>query len=221
MERIELKSETRAIHGKQVKRLRAASQIPAVVYGPDMSSQSIQIDERGLIKVLREAGATALIDLYIDDGSEPHIVLAREIQRDSLTGRAMHVDFYEVRLTETVRTMPRLEFVGKSPAAEAGLGVLIHGMTSVEVECLPTELISSIEVDVSVLETLEDVITVSDLPVPDSVKIIADPSEMVASVVPTRMEVVEEEEAEEEFELEEGAEVEVEVGEEEEVAEED
>ena len=221
MERIELKSETRTIHGKQVNRLRAASQIPAVVYGPDMSSQSIQIDERGLVRVLREAGATALIDLYIDDGSEPHVVLAREIQRDSLTGRALHVDFYEVRLTETVRTMPRLEFVGRSPAAEAGLGVLIHGMTSVEVECLPTELISSIEVDVSVLETLEDVITVSDLPVPDSVKVIADPGEMVASVVPTRMEVMEEEEVEEEFELEEGEVVEVEVAEEEEVAEED
>jgi large subunit ribosomal protein L25 len=221
MERIELKSETRNIHGKQVKRLRAESQIPAVVYGPDMSSQSIQIDERGLVRVLREAGATALIDLYIDDGSEPHVVLAREIQRDSLTGRAMHVDFYEVRLTETVRTMPRLEFVGTSPAAEAGLGVLIHGMNSVEVECLPTELISSIEVDVSVLETLEDVITVSDLPVPDSVTVIADPGEMVASVVPTRMEVIEEEEVEEEFELEEGEEAEFEGAEEEEAVEED
>jgi len=221
MERIELKSETRTTHGKQVKRLRAASQIPAVVYGPDMSSQSIQIDERGLVKVLQEAGATALIDLYIDAASEPHVVLAREIQRDSLTGRAMHVDFYEVRLTETVRTMPRLEFVGSSPAADAGLGVLIHGMTSVEIECLPTDLISSIEVDVSVLETLEDVITVSDLPVPETVTVIADPNEMVASVVPTRMEVVEEEEEELEVEFEEVGEAQVEAAEEEEAAEED
>lgn len=219
MERIELRTETRTTHGKQVKRLRAASQIPAVVYGPDMSSQSIQIDERGLVKVLQEAGATALIDLFIDDASEARVVLAREIQRDSLTGRAMHVDFYEVRLTETVRTMPRLEFVGSSPAADAGLGVLIHGMTSVEIECLPTELISSIEVDVSVLETLEDVITVSDLPVPETVTVIADPNEMVASVVPTRMEVVEEEELE--LELEEVAEAQVEAAEEEEAAEED
>ena len=221
MERIELRSETRATQGKKVKSLRAAHLIPAVVYGPDMSSQSIQVGERSLVRVLQEAGATALINLFIDDAAEPHVVLAREIQRDSLTGRAMHVDFYEVRLTETVRTMPRLEFVGESPAAESGLGVLIHGMTSVEIECLPTELISSIEVDVSALKTLEDVITVSDLPVPDSVTVIADPSEMVASVVPTRMEVIEEEEAEEELELEEGAEAEAEVADEEEAAEED
>lgn len=206
MERIELKSETRTTRGKKVRSIRAAQLIPAVVYGPDMASQSIQIDERGLTKVLQEAGATALINLFIDDAPEPRVVLAREIQRDSLTGRAMHVDFYEVRLTETVKTMPRLEFVGVSPAVEKGLGVLIHGMTTVEIECLPTDLINSIEVDVSALETLDDVITVGDLPVPDSVTVIADLGEMVASVVPTRVEEEVVEEEEEELELAEVAE---------------
>jgi large subunit ribosomal protein L25 len=205
MERVELRSEARTTFGKKVKNLRAENLIPAVVYGPDMDSQAIQIDERGLFKVIQEVGSTALIDLFVGDAKKPRLVLAREIQRDILTGRTMHVDFYEVRLTEKVKTMPRLEFVGDSPAASAGLGVLIHGMTSVEVECLPTELISSITVDVSALETLDDVITVADLPVPDSVTVLADPGEMVASVVPTRMEVVEEE-VEEEFELEEMAE---------------
>ena len=206
MERIELRTEARTVHGKKVKGLRAANLIPAVVYGPDMDSQSIQINERDLFRVLQEAGSTALIYLSVDDASEPRVVLAREIQRDILTGRTIHVDFYEVRLTETVRTMPRLEFVGESPAVKAGIAVLIHGMNSVEVECLPTELISSIEVDLSVLETLDDNILVGDLPVPDSVTIIADPSDVVASVVPARVAEVEEEA--EEIELEEGAEVE-------------
>ena len=214
MERIELAAEARTIHGKKVKGLRAAKVIPAVVYGPDMDSQSIQIKERDLLNVLQQAGSTALIYLSVDDASEPRVVLAREIQRDILTGLTMHVDFYEVRLTETVRTMPRLEFVGEAPAVKAGIGVLIHGMNSVEVECLPTELISSIEVDISVLETLDDNILVSDLPVPDSVTIIADPSDVVASVVPARVAEVEEEV--EEVELEEGVEVEEEEGAEEE-----
>ncbi len=204
MERVELRAETRTVYGKKVKSLRAESLIPAVVYGPDMDSLSVQIDERDLFKVLQEAGSTALIYLSVDDASEPRVVLAREIQRDILTGHTMHVDFYEVRLTETVRTMPRLEFVGESPAVKAGIGVLIHGMNSVEVECLPTELISSIEVDVSVLETLDDNILVSDFPVPDSVTIIADPGDVVASVVPVRVAEIEEEE--ELVELEEGVE---------------
>lgn len=206
MERTELRAETRTVRGKKVKVLRAANLIPAVVYGPDMDTHSIQMDERALIRVLQEAGSTALIYLFVDDAPEPRVVLAREIQREILTGRTMHVDFYEVRLTEMVRTMPRLDFVGEAPAVKSGMGVLITAMTSVEVECLPTELISSIEVDISVLETLDDTIFVSDLPVPDSVTIIADPGDVVASVVATRVEEVEEEE---EVLLEEGMEVEV------------
>jgi len=218
MERIELRVEKRAVLGKKVKALRAANLIPAVVYGPDAASQSIRIEERALSKALQDAGTTALINLYIDDASQPRVVLAREIQRDSLSGRAMHVDFYEVRLTEKVRTMPRLEFVGEAPAVKAGMGVLIQAMTSVEIECLPTDLISSIEVDVSVLETLDDNILVSDLPVPDTVSIVADPSDVVASVVAVR--VAEEEEEEEEAVPEEFAE-EVAEAESEEGAEED
>lgn len=214
MESIELRAGARTTRGKKVKDLRAANLIPAVVYGPDMASESIQVDERGLFKVLQEAGSTALINLFVGDVSEPRVVLAREIQRDSLSGRTLHVDFYEVRLTETVRTMPRLEFVGESPAVNSGIGVVIHTMNSVEVECLPTELISSIEVDLSVLETLDDNILVSDLRVPDSVIVMADPDDVVVTVVPMRVEEVEEVE-EEEAELE--GEEEVEEEEEEEV----
>ena len=170
-----------------------------------MASQSIQIDERGLLKVMREAGSTALIYLFVDDASEPRVVLAREIQRDSLTGRTMHVDFYEVRLTEMVRTMPRLDFVGESPAVKGGIGVMIHAMTSIEVECLPTELISSIEVDVSVLEHLRIASWSATSLIPDSVTIMADPGDVVVNVVPMRVGEVEEEE---EVELEEGVEAE-------------
>ena len=193
MGRIELRSETRTTHGKKVRSLRAANLIPAVVYGHDVASQSIQIEERTLYKVLQAAGSTTLIDLFIGDASEPRVVLAREIQSDSLTGRMRHIDFYEVRLTEKVKTMPRLEFVGESPIVKSGMGVLLHAMTSLEIECLPTDLISSIEVDISVLKTFEDNILVSDLSVPDTVTVLADPGDVVASVVPARAAEIEEE----------------------------
>jgi large subunit ribosomal protein L25 len=188
MERIELRTETRSARGKGVKRLRAESLIPAVVYGPDMATKSIQIQERLLFKVLQQAGSTTLIDLVVDDDPEPQVVLAREIQRDPLTSRLQHVDFYQVRLTEKVKTTPRLEFVGESPLVKSGVAVMIHGMNEVEVECLPTDLINSIPVDVSVLEKMDDNILVGDLPVPDGVTILADPDEVVVSVVPTRVE---------------------------------
>lgn len=180
------------------------------MYGPDLPSKPIKIEERELFRVLREAGSTTLINLFVDQEAKPNVVLAREIQRDVLTGRLQHVDFYEVRLTEMVKTTPRLEIVGESPLAQTGIGVMIYGMTEVEVECLPTDLINSIPVDVSGLENMEDSILVGDLPVPEGVTILADPSEVVVSLVPAQApeeeELVEEElelfEAEEEVEIE-------------------
>ena len=208
MERIELRTQARTTRGKQVKRLRAQGWIPAVVYGADMSTRSVQVHERSLFKTLKQAGSTTLIDLFVEDESEPHVVLAREIQRDSITGQLVHVDFYQVRLTERVKTMPRLEFVGESPLVKSGKAVMIYGMTEIEVECLPTDLINSIPVDVSVLEGMDDNILVGDLAVPSGVTITADPGEVVASVVPVRVAV--EEEAEEAEDLEAEAEAEAE-----------
>lgn len=194
MEHVELKAQRRSLVGKQVKQLRKEGLVPAVVYGPDLGSKPIVAEERALSLVLRRAGTTALINLAVDEEPEPDVVLAREIQRDILTGRLLHVDFYQVRLTEKVRTAPRLEFVGESPLAKSGEAVLIHAMSEIEVECLPTDLIDYIEVDVSGLETLDDNVTVADLPVPDGVTILADPADVVASVVMTRAAMIEEEE---------------------------
>jgi large subunit ribosomal protein L25 len=187
MERAELKTQTRTIRGKQVRQLRAKGWIPAVVYAPDMEARSIQIEERPLVRTLQQVGSTALIDLFVDDERKPHIVLAREVQRNALTGQLRHVDFYQVRLTEKVKTTPRLEFVGESPMVRAGQAVMIHEMTEIEVECLPTDLISSIRVDVSVLQKMDDNVLVRDLAVPPGVTILAEPDEVVASVVPIRM----------------------------------
>ena len=200
MERVELRATSRTVQGKKVKQLRTAGLIPAVMFGPDTPSNSIQVEQRELLKVLREAGSTALIDLYVDDETKPKAVLAREIQRNPVTGHLLHVDFYQVRLTEKVKTTPRLEFVGESPMAKSGIGVLIHGMNEVEVECLPTDLISSITVDLSSLEGMDDNILISDLSVPPGVTILADPDDVVVSIVLSRMAAAEEEE---EIELEE------------------
>jgi large subunit ribosomal protein L25 len=202
MERVELRSNSRTVQGKKVKQLRQAGWIPAVVFGPDIASRSIQIEERDLHGALQAAGSTALIDLYVDKEPEPNVVLAREIQRNILTGSLLHVDFHQVRLTEMVKTAPRLEIVGAAPLVEAGTAVMIHGMNEIEVECLPTDLIDSIPVDVSSLQELEDTIVVSDLPVPPGVTILADPSEVVVSLVSTLISLAEEEGLEEGEEVE-------------------
>jgi large subunit ribosomal protein L25 len=210
MERVELRTTTRTIRGHKVKHLRAEDWIPAVLYGPDTPSVPIQIEGRSLRKALQQAGSTALIDLFVDDEPKANVVLAREIQRDCLTDQFEHVDFYQVRLTEKVKTSPRLEIVGESPLVKAGGAVMVQILSELEVECLPTHLISSIPVDVSALEGLDDSVTVGDLPIPPEVTVLADPNDAVISLVPPRV-VREYEEEEEEALLEELAVEEAEV----------
>lgn len=195
MERVTLQATSRSVHGKQVRQMRAKEWVPAVLYGPDTPAKTIQAPERPLFKALHKAGFTSLIDLYVDDGPTPTVVLAREVQHNPINGRLLHVDFYQVRLTEKVKTSPHLRFVGESPAVKAGQGVLLHNMTELEIECLPTDLIGSIEVDVSGLATLSDSIFVRDLVVPPGITVLADADEVVASVVAVRVLKTAEEEA--------------------------
>lgn len=203
MEHAKLNSSRRTVLGKQVKRLRREGWIPAVLFGAKQDATPIQVQERELDTVMREAGSTALIDLFVDEERLPHTVLARDIQRDILTSRLRHVDFYQVQLDRKVRTSPVLELVGEAPAVRHGGAILVQVLSHIEVECLPGDLIDSITVDISSLETINDSITVADLPVPPGVTLMADPTEAVVSVVLPRAAVEVEEEVEEEVEGEE------------------
>ena len=203
MEHVKLQSSRRTVLGKQVKQLRREGWIPAVLFGAKQDSVPIQVGERDLDGALREAGSTALIDLFLDEERGPHVVLARDIQRDILTSRLRHVDFLQVQLDRKVRTSPALELVGEAPAVEFSGGVLVHTLTHIEVECLPGDLIDSIQVDISPLVTFADSITVADLPVPPGITILADPTEVVVSIVAPRATIEEEEAAAAEAEREE------------------
>jgi len=195
MEHVNLQSSRRTVLGKQVKQLRREGWIPAVLFGAKQGSIPVQVQERDLAAVLREAGSTALINLFVDEERPPHVVLARDIQRDILTSRLRHVDFYQVQLDRKVRTSPILELVGEAPATQYGGAVLVQILNHIEVECLPGDLIDSIQVDVSSLEGVNDSITVADLPVPPGITLLADPSEVVVSVVLPRATIEEEEAA--------------------------
>lgn len=210
MEQVELRAESRQVTGKKVKHLRSQALVPAVMYGPDIPVTQIQASERDLARVLTQAGETALIHVFIDNEPNPTMVLARDVQRDVLSGNLLHVDFYQVRLTETVRTTPRLEFVGEAPVVHTKNAVVVHNMNSIEVECLPTDLIDAIQVDLSQLTSLEKSIHVRDLPVPPGVTVLADPEDVVVAVVASRA-FEEEEEAAAEEELALGTEAEEEL----------
>ncbi len=123
-----------------------------------------------------------LINLFVDQEAQPRAVLAREIQRNPITSRILHVDFYQVRMTEKVKTFIPIHFVGQPPLVGAGDALLNPQMSALEVECLPNDLRDQIVVDVSGLIDMHDNILVGDLVLPPGIAALGKPDDVVVSL---------------------------------------
>lgn len=185
MDRIEVETKPRTILGKRVGQLRRRGLTPVNVYGHGIPSTAMQVETRSLVRALARAGKSTLLSL-VAEGEEPRTVLVRDIQLDPRTRGLLHVDFYQVKLTERIKVEVPLHFVGEAPAASRG-GALVHLLSAVEVECLPQDMPRVIEVDQSGLEEFDQAIYVRDLPLPPKVAMLADQEEMVAKVEPPRV----------------------------------
>ena len=208
MEALDLKAEVRQAVRKQAKHLRLQGFVPAVLYGRELETISLQIESRSLQKVLTQAGTHQLISLKIGR-KQPLLTLARDIQRDVIKRDYLHVDFYAVKMDEKVTAEVPLVITGESPAVKEKGGILTQGLDELEIECLPSDLISAIEVNVEGLLELNDTITVAELTVPSSITVLSEPESMVIKIEPPRKVEELEEEAEAAVEAEEGAEPEV------------
>jgi large subunit ribosomal protein L25 len=194
MEALELKAEVRQITGKQVAQLRRQGYVPAVIYGNNTENDLIQIEAKALRKVLVQAGTHQLIALQVGN-KRPRMTLARDIQIDTIKRSYMHVDFYAVNMREKVTAEVPVVLEGVSLAVKDLGGILVQGLNEVEIECLPSDLIAAIEVNIESLAEIDDMITVADLKVPDTITILSDPESMVAKIEAPRVEEeVEEEE---------------------------
>lgn len=178
-----LKAQPRTVVGKRVKNLRREGLVPITVYGPKIDPVSLQVPYRELEVTLRDAGGTNLIDVNVD--GDKHTAIARDVQRDVVKGSILHVDFYAVDATTTIRADIPIYLVGTSPAVEAREGILLTGANNVTVETLPAKLTNQIEVDLSKLKAIGDSITIGDLDLGEGVVIINEPEEMIARISQT------------------------------------
>jgi large subunit ribosomal protein L25 len=192
---IVLDATRRDMLGKQVKHLRAEGMIPGVVYGPTFDPLSVQVEWTELRPALRAAGGSHLIQLKVD-GEEYYNVLVRAVQRDPIRGDVLHIDFYRVRMDVVLRTDVPVVLVGNDAAITKNNGVVMHEMTSIEIECLPGDLPAAVEVDLSLLKEIGDSIFVRDLPALPGVTYMASEEDIV--VVTALLSIAEEEEEEEE-----------------------
>jgi large subunit ribosomal protein L25 len=188
MEKVVLKATKRDVIGKQVKAMRRAGQLPAVIYGRRLEPIAISMDAHTAGLVLGKLTSSSLVTIDVDGTEYPALV--REKQRNFIKGNLTHVDFLAVSLTEKIRASVRIEFSGVSAAVKDFGAILVHGIEALEVECLPTDLPERVVVDISSLAQLGDGIHVSDITVSDNIRILSDSDIMVAvATAPAKEEV--------------------------------
>jgi large subunit ribosomal protein L25 len=182
-----LAATSRTVTGKKVSHLRRDGRLPGVVFGRGLDSDNVSIDAHEFELLRRHAGANTLIDLSIDGGkSSP--VLVHGVQTSVITRRPLHVDLFMVRMTEELTVDVPLVSEGTSEAIETAGGTLMHVMDTVRVRALPDHLPQSIHYSIDALATFDDQIHVSDLVIPSDATLLNDPSEVVARVLPPRVE---------------------------------
>jgi large subunit ribosomal protein L25 len=156
--------------------------IPAVVYGPSIESKSIKLDKVEFEKVYEEVGESSLIDLVIADETSVKVIV-KEVQKHPFKNVIYNVDFHQVDMSQKITTEIPLEFVGESRAKKEQGALIMQNLDTVEVECLPADLVNSIEVDLSSLNDFGDSIHVKDLKVPAGMEILQELDEVVVSAI--------------------------------------
>ncbi len=166
--------------GKKVNALRREGWLPGVVYGRHLQAFPIQMPAHETSLIMSKLTSSSLVTIDVD--GEKHTAIVRDRQRDVIYGRLTHVDFLALSLNEKLRTTVGLELVGEAPVLKLADVILNQGVFELELECLPQDLPSKIEVDVSKIASMDDLITVGSLNLGDKITVLTDPSEVIISV---------------------------------------
>ena len=189
MDRIELQAEKREQIGKSLNSLRKEGFLPSVVYGHGFESIPVQIKYSDFESVYKYAGESTLINLRIGDKEEPAVI--KDIQKDPVSDKIIHADFYRVNLKEKIKAKVPLVIVGESEAVRNG-GILVKTVNELEVEALPQDLPHELQVDISGLLNFGDHVQIKDILISDKVKVEASLEDIVVLVQePRKEEVVE------------------------------
>lgn len=181
MNTLKLNVEAREERGRsKVRKLRNAEKIPAVIYS-DGNSRLCAVPEKDFLALRKEmAGSSTLVELN-EGGKNTSLTLLKDVQRNSISRKFVHIDFFEVAQDKEFNTSVKVTLTGESVGVRLHDGILQHLTTEVPVRCLPKNLPSSFEVDVSELN-LGDSVSVKDLPTLEGVAIGFDEGQIIATV---------------------------------------
>ena len=172
----------------EARRVRREGMIPAVVYGAGKDSLPVSVDPRVVIRILNsESGHNTIFDLTLDGEKTKAMIV--DWQYEPIKGRLLHIDLKRIALDKVLTVSVPIELRGEAEGVKTQGGILEQMLREVEIECLPADIPSHIELDVSQL-TFGKVLRVSDLPHSDKIKFLTDDNQPVAHVTSVKEEVV-------------------------------
>jgi large subunit ribosomal protein L25 len=190
------------IGSSESKRLRKDGNIPAVVYGLGMDPLSVSVNAREFRNALKtEAGTNVIINLEV--GSDNYTALAREIQKHPYRDEYLHIDLIQIDLTQTVEADVQIEFVGIPVGVKEEGGLVQTINSSISISALPTNIPTSIELDISALN-VGDNLTATDVNLPEGVELASEDDESLLVTITLPRAAVEEDSDEIGMEDEEG-----------------
>lgn len=169
------------------RRVRVEGKIPAVVYGAGQDAVAVTVDPKVITKILHsDSGHNTIFDLNVE-GSPVVKAMVVDWQHEPLKGKLLHIDLKRIAMDKPMRVSVPIVLIGTSTGVKNQGGILDHVLREVEIECLPADIPSHLDVDVSGLE-LHGVLRVSDLPHSGSLKFLEDENATVAHVTAVKEE---------------------------------
>jgi large subunit ribosomal protein L25 len=173
----------------QARRVRREGRIPAVVYGASKESLSVSVDPRHVLRILRsDSGHNTIFDLSLNGGERTKAMIV-DWQYEPIKGHLLHIDLKRIAMDKALRVSVPVVLQGVPVGVKSEGGILEEMLREVEIECLPGDIPSHIDVDVSEL-TFGKVLRVSDLPHNEKLKFLSDANQPVAHVTSVKEEVV-------------------------------
>ena len=172
----------------QARRIRREGKIPAVVYGAGKESLSISVDPRVVTRILNsETGHNTIFDLALNGEKAKAMIV--DWQYEPIKGKLLHIDLKRIALDRVLTVNVPIFLVGEAAGVKQEGGILEQMLREVEIECLPADIPSHIDADVSEL-TFGKVLRVSDLPHSAKLKFLTDENQPVAHITSVKEEVV-------------------------------
>ncbi len=191
MKETKLSAKVRTAKGSAASgRLRRTGQFPAVIYGEGRPGLDIQLNEHDFVMMLRShRSENMILDLAVEGQDKPIKVMLKALQHHPITGRVIHVDFYEVSMTRAIQIEVPVKLMGIPFGVSNQGGMLEHVLRTLTLECLPGDAIEELELDVSELH-VGQTLRVSDVAVDASTfKVLDEPDQTVVAVAAPRLEV--------------------------------